>query len=448
MHDLCRPRGRPRGAGEERLTVKDCQTSDVREMITSYKSMKVFTMATLTSRVRNIFGMSRAIRLSAVFVTVILTAACGTRPVVTYENESLQIPDYVSMKQVELGIKQAAVKRGWLVERQGPGRLEATLKVKNKFVLIVYITHTTEKMSIRYKGSVNLKYDGTNIHRNANKWIGQLKNTIVKRTSKMTAWKTPPPQTVADSDPTPERPVQTPEIAPRKRSTGSGFFVSTSGHILTNHHVVKGCRTAQASTARMVVPAGMVVVPKPTETTGPGEFGIVGGGELRVLGVDVPNDLALLKSAKASSEVALFRSGRGVRTGDDIVVTGFPLHGLLSSDIGVTKGIVSALAGPGDNRGMIQITAPVQPGNSGGPVLDVSGNVVGVVVGKLDAIKTREQVGSFPENVNFAISAGIARAFLDAHSVPYRTTRSDSASQTADIVARAKGYTVLIECWK
>ena len=129
-------------------------------------------------------------------------------------------------------------------------------------------------------------------------------------------------------------------------------------------------------------------------------------------------------------------------------MTGFPLHGLLTSDISVTKGIVSALAGPGDNRGMIQITAPIQPGNSGGPVLDTSGNVVGVVVGKLDAIKIANSVGSLPENVNFAISAGTARAFLDAHNVPYRTTGSDSKSHTADIAARAKGYTVLIECRK
>ncbi len=83
------------------------------------------------------------------------------------------------------------------------------------------------------------------------------------------------------------------------------------------------------------------------------------------MGVDARNDLALLKSAKAYSSVAAFRSGRGVRTGEDIVVTGFPLHGLLTSDINVTKGIVSALAGPRDDRRMIQITAPVQPGNSG-----------------------------------------------------------------------------------
>ncbi len=63
------------------------------------------------------------------------------------------------------------------------------------------------------------------------------------------------------------------------------------------------------------------------------------------------------------------RPGHGVRPGDDIVVVGFPLHGLLTSNPSVTTGNVSALAGPGDDRRFLQITAPVQQGNSGGPAL-------------------------------------------------------------------------------
>ena len=125
-----------------------------------------------------------------------------------------------------------------------------------------------------------------------------------------------------------------------------------------------------------------------------------------------------------------------------------PLHGLLTSGINATKGIVSALAGPGDDRRIFQITAPVQPGNSGGPVLDASGNVVGVVVARLDAIKLARRTGRLPQNVNFAISEGTVRAFLDAHDVPYETADSKSPIPTADIAAKAKGYTVLIECWK
>ena len=65
----------------------------------------------------------------------------------------------------------------------------------------------------------------------------------------------------------------------------------------------------------------------------------------------------------------------------------------------------------------MQVTAPVQPGNSGGPLLDLSGNIVGVVVGKLDAVKLAELTGDIPQNVNFVISAGVARAFLDAYGL-------------------------------
>ena len=145
---------------------------------------------------------------------------------------------------------------------------------------------------------------------------------------------------------------------------------------------------------------------------------------------------------------ATFRGGRGVRTGDDIVVVGYPLQGLLSSELNVTKGSVSNLTGPGEDRRIMQITAPVQPGSSGGPVLDASGHIVGVVVARLDAIKQARRTGRLPQNVNFAISEGTARAFLDAHDVPYETADSKSPIPTADIAAKAKGYTVLIECWK
>ena len=206
----------------------------------------------------------------------------------------------------------------------------------------------------------------------------------------------------------------------KKTSTGSGFFVSPAGHVLTNEHVVAKCR----------------------------EVRVAGAKSARGIVVDKKIDLALLKLSPGGRSAVRFRDGRGVRTGDDIIVAGYPLHGLVSSELNVTKGIVSSLTGPRDDRRIMQITAPVQPGNSGGPVLDASGHVVGVVVARLDALKLARKSGIRPQNVNFAISEGSARAFLDSHDVLYETARSAKSVPTADIAARAKGYTVLIECWK
>jgi len=142
----------------------------------------------------------------------------------------------------------------------------------------------------------------------------------------------------------------------------------------------------------------------------------------------------------------LLRQGRGVRLADSVVVAGYPLTGLLSSGLNVTTGAVSALAGPGDDRRLIQMTAPVQPGNSGGPVLDSSGNVIGVVVSKLDAVAVASINGDIPQNVNFAISLGTLQAFLDANAVDYGTRVSSTPKSNADVAEIPRAASVQIEC--
>ena len=82
------------------------------------------------------------------------------------------------------------------------------------------------------------------------------------------------------------------------------------------------------------------------------------------------------------------------------------------------------------------------------PVLDTAGNAVGVVIGKLNAIRIARATGNIPQNVNFAISAGTARAFLDAQSVSYETAPSIEGLKPADVAAKARRFTVPVECWK
>lgn len=122
------------------------------------------------------------------------------------------------------------------------------------------------------------------------------------------------------------------------------------------------------------------------------------------------------------------------------------MSGLLSSDPIVTTGIISALSGLGNDRRNIQTTAPVQPGSSGGPLLGENGSVVGVVVGKLDAMKIAEVIGDIPQNVNFAVSVGTLQSFLNANDVPYLLHDGKISKSPADIASEATQYTVRIEC--
>jgi TPR repeat protein len=204
------------------------------------------------------------------------------------------------------------------------------------------------------------------------------------------------------------------------QATGSGFVISRAGHVLTNHHVVAGC-------AQVRIPPN---------------------GTAQVVAADPNNDLALLNTGQGTTAIASFREGGGARLGESVVAVGFPLRGLLATGPNVTTGIVSALAGPGNDTRLLQTSAPVQPGNSGGPLLDASGRVIGVVVGKLDAIKVVQATGDIPQNVNFAITAASARSFLDAQSFAYSTAASTQILDTADIAEAAKRFTVVVECWK
>jgi S1-C subfamily serine protease len=128
------------------------------------------------------------------------------------------------------------------------------------------------------------------------------------------------------------------------------------------------------------------------------------------------------------------------------VAIGYPFRGLLTSDFTVTTGIVSSLSGILNDTRFLQISAAVQPGNSGGPLLASSGEVVGVVAAKLDALKIIKATGNIPENINFAIKTGALRDFLDNSAVSYQTADSKTELKTADIARNARAFTLLVSC--
>ena len=218
-----------------------------------------------------------------------------------------------------------------------------------------------------------------------------------------------------------------PDSAPAKPDklldqAGTGFLVSTNGHLVTNAHVVQGC-------------VGDIL----------GNLTGEAPSKLRLVSSDETNDLALLQATGAFKEVAKIRD-KAIQSGDSVVAIGYPFHGLLTSDFTVTTGIVSSLSGILNDTRFLQISAAVQPGNSGGPLLAASGDVVGVVAAKLNAIKFVRATGTIPENINFAIKTGALRDFLDNSVVPYQISDPKAELKTADIARNARAFTFLISC--
>jgi S1-C subfamily serine protease len=159
-----------------------------------------------------------------------------------------------------------------------------------------------------------------------------------------------------------------------------------------------------------------------------------------------PTKKMTLRSCRGQrKDIATIRAS-AVNSGDQVVAIGYPLHGLLTSDLTVTTGIISSLAGLHNDTRFLQISAPVQPGNSGGPLHDSSGNIVGVVSAKLDALRMVKATGDIPQNINFAIKTGALRDFLNNSAVPYQTAEPGGEMKTADIASAARTYTMLISC--
>ncbi len=214
----------------------------------------------------------------------------------------------------------------------------------------------------------------------------------------------------------------TPAPPPRQgASTGTGFFVSEDGHLVTNAHVVKDCSSIAVKTDDGAVQAAVV------------------------LATDATNDLTLLKLAKKPARVAALRIG--ARLGEGVEAFGFPHSDILSTAGNFTLGNVTALAGMRDDIRYLQISAPVQAGNSGGPLLDGSGALVGVVTAKLNAIKVMLASDDLPQNVNFAVKAAMVAAFLDANRVTYKVAVPGGAAlPPADIADQARAMSGFVVC--
>ena len=183
-------------------------------------------------------------------------------------------------------------------------------------------------------------------------------------------------------------PVQPIDVAPG--ATGTGFYVTEDGFLVTNEHVVRSAKQIRLLTSAGLTPAIIVKV-------------------------DVANDLALLKADGKFAALPV-EASRGVNLGATVATVGFPNIGLQGFAPKLAKGEIASLSGAQDDARYFQISVPVQPGNSGGALVDERGNVVGVVSAKLNARAALSATGALPENVNYAVKSSYLLSFLE--SVP------------------------------
>ena len=180
------------------------------------------------------------------------------------------------------------------------------------------------------------------------------------------------------------------EQSARPKASGTGFFITADGFVISNAHVPQ-----RGTKVRLVTNAGLI--------------------DAKIVKVDVANDLALLKAEGRFAALPV-KSSRGVKLGNTVATVGFPNIGLQGFAPKLAKGEIASLSGAADDARYFQISVPVQPGNSGGALVDERGNVVGVVSAKLNARAAFAASGALPENVNYAVKSSFLLGFLE--SVP------------------------------
>jgi S1-C subfamily serine protease len=207
--------------------------------------------------------------------------------------------------------------------------------------------------------------------------------------------------------------------------SGSGFVIGVGpSYVVSNHHVVKDCKTIK------IMPFDLPAV---------------------VRAKDERNDLALLSVANLQAPPLKLRWGRSIRPGDDLVTLGHPLAGLLAAGACVSTGTLTTLGGLNNDTSLFQISVPTQPGNSGGPVLDSYGQLVGVVVSQLNATTVGQATGNIPQNINFAINTATLSSFLEASNVDFGISHLQQDAKAkhmdaADVGSMARRSTVKVEC--
>jgi S1-C subfamily serine protease len=216
--------------------------------------------------------------------------------------------------------------------------------------------------------------------------------------------------------------------------SGTCFFISTTGYLVTSWHVVE--RGKQF----FVIDESDLYVAKIVATDPTNDLALLQiDGRMTSWDLDNPSTFRLVDEVTNTFRPIPIRA-EGVRLGEAVATVGFPNTQLQGFSPKVTRGDVSSLAGPGDDPRFFQVSVPVQPGNSGGPLLDSGGNVVGVICGQLLPSLALAEGGSLPQNVNYAMKGGLLMRLVETvpglagSLVEVNRSSEDFANMTASAV--------------
>lgn len=179
-----------------------------------------------------------------------------------------------------------------------------------------------------------------------------------------------------------------PEETAKVSGSGTGFFVSSDGLIITNHHVI-----GDANEISVRVPSGEIY-------------------NAEVVSQSPSTDLALLQIPHQTKHYLSFEQPGAVEIGDDVFTLGFPISALLGKEVKYSEGVINSLSGIQGDATFFQISVPIQPGNSGGPLINEDGNVVGIVTATAAVEAFYKATGSLPQNVNWAVKGAYASLLL------------------------------------
>ena len=184
----------------------------------------------------------------------------------------------------------------------------------------------------------------------------------------------------------------TAETKETKRATGTGFFLGSSNYVVTNYHVIHGAKKIQVKLINGEILVAEVALKSPDK------------------------DIAILKLNGTPSVKRMnvrLSNFSEIRTGDKIFTYGFPIADFLGDvESKYSEGVINSFRGMKNNRDQFQMSIPIQPGNSGGPIFNEQGKLVGITTYSIDALMTMELYGIVPQNVNFGIKSPMLASLL------------------------------------